>query len=430
LENHKHQKPNILTKERLLEAALIEFSQHGYFRTNVDSITKTARVSHGTFYLYFKNKSDVLINLMQGMMSEMSAWMENKRAHKRWLDADNLHDFEQPISYIIKILATPSGLLKAFVQGMLQNNEVLDLFTRIFQRFVSIFKIKIESLQKKGLYQGCDADIISQIMTVTLFMSIIIRSMDIINCSPRILAKNISYIFFAGLSFDEKMIKSPDKKRQTPRKNKGVSNKTKEDLLDAAKQEFVSCGYFDTKVANIAERAGYSRGTFYQHFKDKDDIIKAIHQGMLIKLNPSNNISDGFISDLDTTCVNDLVEINSTIIDVFESYGPLNWTFLQGAYYSKQLNEHYKGWFSHFSTPMIKKIDKLKTEGKCQGIDSLIASQIILTTVSYSVFMNNMGIIQCSKHAFAVNMAEFLYYFLNFMPAKNRSRASYTSKIV
>ena len=42
------------TRQRLLDAAIKEFSEHGYYLTNVDSITQRAGVSHGTFYLYFK----------------------------------------------------------------------------------------------------------------------------------------------------------------------------------------------------------------------------------------------------------------------------------------------------------------------------------------------------------------------------------------
>jgi AcrR family transcriptional regulator len=53
-----------LTRDILLSAAIAEFNQNGYFNTSVDSITKRAGVSHGTFYLYFKNKQDVLAILI------------------------------------------------------------------------------------------------------------------------------------------------------------------------------------------------------------------------------------------------------------------------------------------------------------------------------------------------------------------------------
>jgi AcrR family transcriptional regulator len=45
---------------KLLDAAMTVFSQRGYHAARVDDIVKVARTSHGTFYLYFSNKEDLL----------------------------------------------------------------------------------------------------------------------------------------------------------------------------------------------------------------------------------------------------------------------------------------------------------------------------------------------------------------------------------
>ena len=45
---------------RLLEAGLRVFAQRGYHAARVDDIVRAARISHGTFYLYFANKEDLL----------------------------------------------------------------------------------------------------------------------------------------------------------------------------------------------------------------------------------------------------------------------------------------------------------------------------------------------------------------------------------
>ncbi len=411
--------PNIQTKKRLLESALLEYSKNGYFNTNVDSITKNAGISHGTFYLYFNNKNDVLIDLIHNLMKEISVFLKNKKTQSEWLNSDNLNDFEQPIIYIIRTINNPPGLLTAFIQGMVQNREIFDLFGIIHQNIANLFTLKIESLQKKGQYKGCNANIISQIMATALLMSIFIYSMNIIKSSSEILAKNISYIFFAGLNFKEKRIKSINQNDQTD-VNKRI-NKTRRDLLKVAKQEFADYGYFDTKVANIAKKAGYSRGTFYQHFTDKDDIIQAIFQGMFNNQNTADTISSEIIKNLDTSYFDDVVRINSIVINIFEKYSSVNWALLQGAFYSKKIGKNYRLMFTQFSQPIIKKIDELKEKGKCKGVDSLIASQIILTTVSYSSFLHNTGLIKCPKHEFAVNMGKFLYYFLNFIPSSHIS---------
>jgi AcrR family transcriptional regulator len=45
---------------KLLDAAMHVFASRGYHAARVDDIVKLAKTSHGTFYLYFSNKEDLL----------------------------------------------------------------------------------------------------------------------------------------------------------------------------------------------------------------------------------------------------------------------------------------------------------------------------------------------------------------------------------
>ena len=64
--------------------------------------------------------------------------------------------------------------------------------------------------------------------------------------------------------------------------------KQKEDLrtviLEAAKKLFVQEGYEATSIRKIAKEIGFSPTTIYLYYKDKSDIVYALHQvgfGML-----------------------------------------------------------------------------------------------------------------------------------------------------
>jgi AcrR family transcriptional regulator len=48
------------TMRRLSDAGLRVFARRGYHEARVDDIVRAARTSHGTFYLYFANKEDLL----------------------------------------------------------------------------------------------------------------------------------------------------------------------------------------------------------------------------------------------------------------------------------------------------------------------------------------------------------------------------------
>jgi AcrR family transcriptional regulator len=58
--------------QRLLGAATTVFADRGYHAARVDDIVREARTSHGTFYLYFKNKDDLLRMLAEACAREMT----------------------------------------------------------------------------------------------------------------------------------------------------------------------------------------------------------------------------------------------------------------------------------------------------------------------------------------------------------------------
>ena len=45
---------------KLLDAAMVAFDKRGYHATRVNDVVEIAKTSHGTFYLYFSNKEDLL----------------------------------------------------------------------------------------------------------------------------------------------------------------------------------------------------------------------------------------------------------------------------------------------------------------------------------------------------------------------------------
>lgn len=51
------------------------------------------------------------------------------------------------------------------------------------------------------------------------------------------------------------------------------SKKTKEQIFQAAKSILQRSGYENLSIKNICEEAGVSNGSFYHHFKTKDDLL-------------------------------------------------------------------------------------------------------------------------------------------------------------
>ena len=64
------------TMRRLLDAGLDVFAERGYHASRVDDVVRAARTSHGTFYLYFTNKEDLLRALAVECAQELTALAE------------------------------------------------------------------------------------------------------------------------------------------------------------------------------------------------------------------------------------------------------------------------------------------------------------------------------------------------------------------
>ena len=66
-----HAKGN-LQRQRIIEMAIDLFTSKGYHKTHVSHITDRLNISKGTFYLYFENKYDLLINVFDELIKELA----------------------------------------------------------------------------------------------------------------------------------------------------------------------------------------------------------------------------------------------------------------------------------------------------------------------------------------------------------------------
>ena len=61
------------TRQRVLEAAEAVFGEKGYYSASVTEITRAAGVAQGTFYLYFKGKKEIFLDLVDDLNKRLRA---------------------------------------------------------------------------------------------------------------------------------------------------------------------------------------------------------------------------------------------------------------------------------------------------------------------------------------------------------------------
>ncbi|MGD0927282.1 MAG: helix-turn-helix domain-containing protein [Streptosporangiaceae bacterium] len=85
------------TVHKLLDAGLAEFDERGFQAVRVDDVVRRAKISHGTFYLYFANKEDLFKALLSDALVDMAALTDEfpvvtrneagQAALRRWVSA-------------------------------------------------------------------------------------------------------------------------------------------------------------------------------------------------------------------------------------------------------------------------------------------------------------------------------------------------------
>jgi TetR/AcrR family transcriptional regulator, repressor for uid operon len=104
----------LLTRERILGAAIAEFAQSGMAGADVGAIVAAAGVAHGTFYFHFPTKEHVLLELESREEHQVAA------AFARFLDEP--HDLASALTEIARLLM---GLERKFGKPLFK--EILAL---------------------------------------------------------------------------------------------------------------------------------------------------------------------------------------------------------------------------------------------------------------------------------------------------------------
>lgn len=68
------------TRNKLLEAAEIEFGEKGYHEAGISGITYRAGVALGTFYTYFASKEEIFRALVRYMSQQTREWVAERAA--------------------------------------------------------------------------------------------------------------------------------------------------------------------------------------------------------------------------------------------------------------------------------------------------------------------------------------------------------------
>ncbi len=130
------------TMRRLSDAGMRVFAERGYHQSRVDDIVRAARASHGTFYLYFANKED----LLRALAVECAQEMESLAGELEAIDRGE-EGFERLRAFLGRFVGTYRRygvVIRAWMEDQVSDREVDRLGVRAFTHIATAFGQRME----------------------------------------------------------------------------------------------------------------------------------------------------------------------------------------------------------------------------------------------------------------------------------------------
>jgi AcrR family transcriptional regulator len=153
-------KENNNTHDLIIAAAAEVFFDKGFTDAKVDDITNYTGLSHGTFYIYFKNKKDVLYELVKETFDLLYDATEDpwKREHSYESLRESIHGFFIMYQSHWKVIRT-------WKEIALQDTEFMQLWERLTDKITRRIQQNIESSIRRGLCQTIDSVIAARALS-------------------------------------------------------------------------------------------------------------------------------------------------------------------------------------------------------------------------------------------------------------------------
>jgi AcrR family transcriptional regulator len=152
------------TLRRILDAALEVFAEKGYSATRVADIISRAGIGHGTFWLYFHNKEDLLRYLLQEMVDEFEACDWYREGDASIISVRSLEEVEEVIRGVMDIFARHAAIHPLIVRAAMDSEEFWEALEELNRPFVRIVESKLREHLEEGLCSGLDPEVTARII--------------------------------------------------------------------------------------------------------------------------------------------------------------------------------------------------------------------------------------------------------------------------
>ncbi|MGB4502791.1 MAG: TetR/AcrR family transcriptional regulator, partial [Dethiobacteria bacterium] len=187
-------KENFSTRDRIINAAIEVFFENGFSDTTVDDITNYAGVSHGTFYIYFKNKKDALRELLKETFDLLYDATEAP-----WKREHSYESLRESIYGFFKIYQSHWKVIRTWKEAAMLDAEFMQLWHNLVDQITCRIKQNIEYSIRKGLCQPIDSAVASQALSgmIEHYANNYLMKGETVDLN--IISKTLAHIWYYGI---------------------------------------------------------------------------------------------------------------------------------------------------------------------------------------------------------------------------------------
>lgn len=167
-------------------------------------------------------------------------------------------------------------------------------------------------------------------------------------------------------------------------------------ILEAAFEEFVKSGYSATRVEDVAERVGVTKGTVYVYFETKEKLFEAMIQHISVPFEEVLESAALLHGSSFQKLISFLGLLYDQIAENRKTRELLRFVISEGHRFPDLIDEHHH----QFIAPIIAKVEELLQQGAASGefreiptgFPDLVIAPILTTTVLRLIFDKRMDV--------------------------------------
>ncbi|MED1411028.1 MULTISPECIES: TetR/AcrR family transcriptional regulator [Bacillus] len=147
LSTRKHR--SLETKKKLLHSGYTIFINNGFQKTTITQIIKHAETGYGTAYVYFKNKDDLLIVLMEDVMNRFYDIAERTFSPQTNVEARDM--IQNQVRAFLQLAEEERAILQVMDEAIGLSKEIRQKWNEIRERFIKSITQDITYSQENKL---------------------------------------------------------------------------------------------------------------------------------------------------------------------------------------------------------------------------------------------------------------------------------------